>query len=71
MNKQDHIAEKQAADFNAKYPVGSKVKWCNYIGADPVEMIVKSEAYVMSGTPVCFFENVRGCCSVEPDFIKD
>lgn len=57
--------------FNSTFPVGSKVHWRS-VGKDGVPyktVTVKEPAYLMNGQPVTFFEERRGCCSIEEAFV--
>ena len=59
------LLEKEARDFNEKYPVGSEVLLMKDFQDDPIVTKVESAAYVLSGhTAVAFFENVSGCYSI-------
>jgi len=59
--------------FNELYPVGSKVM-LRKVSRDSFpyqEYTVRSEAYTLNETQaVAFFEEISGCFSIEPQFIK-
>jgi len=55
--------------FNDTYPIGSSVNWRSTPYSELSKKIVKSKAFPHFGTPVVFFENHSGFCSIEPEFI--
>ena len=58
--------------FNKFHPVGSTVYWRS-INSETVpfqKMTVQSEAYETNSSPVCFFKEKSGFCSVEPQFLE-
>lgn len=53
--------EKECADFNARVPVGGKVRVAIDF-QDPIETTTRSAAEVLSGhTAVVWLDGVRGC----------
>lgn len=58
--------------FNSLFPVGTKVHWRS-VGRDgvPYQIVtVQHPAYVSHGQPVVFFEERRGYCSIEENFVN-
>lgn len=58
--------------FNKLFPKGSKVEWrsINSDGVPYKTVTVQCEAYDSYGNAVCFFNEVRSFCSIEPGFVK-
>lgn len=57
------------AQFNDKYPVGSKLRWKPvYPGKDEVTVTVKTLAFVRHNQPLVFFEEYAANCSIETEF---
>jgi hypothetical protein len=59
-------------EFNKKHPVGSTVYWraSSHPGTSYLKLTVKSPAFNSHGTPVVFFAEKSGFCSIEPHFLE-
>lgn len=75
LNKQQLIkiirANLIVKQFNENYPIGSTV---NYMPISEnssciQKLTVKSQAYILNGLPVVFFNEKPACCSAEPSHI--
>jgi hypothetical protein len=57
--------------FNQRFPVGSMVFWrsVNHRAYEHRVYTVRMAAFDHHGTAVCFFNERRGICSVEPGFV--
>ena len=70
--KENEIAAKLVNDFNERYKVGDEVLWRST--NDPfsryAKKTIRTPAILLGSTPVVFFENHKGCCSIEPEFLK-
>jgi len=64
--QQEAHEEQIIADFDAAYPVGSRVWYWKALPFGPVlETTVRGGAFIAdSGEAVCFIEGVSGCVSV-------
>jgi len=74
-NKSDFIDNIRAnllvKNFNENYNVGDKLLWkpIASFGFTPVEVTVKQKAFLNYGNAVCFFNEISGFCSVEPQYM--
>ncbi len=57
--------------FNKDYEVGDKLLWkpVASFGFTPIEVTLKQEAFLSYGTPVAFFNERNGFCSIEPQHL--
>lgn len=64
-------AQKIVDDFNRTFSPGDELMWRMDNSANYTHVVLKAQAFVLSGhTPVAFFQGMRGCVSIEPQFIK-
>lgn len=75
LNKQQLIkwirANLIVKQFNENYPIGSNVYYMpiSDYSSCVQKLTVKSQAYILNGLPVVFFNEKPACCSAEPSHI--